>query len=82
MELVLAKEALALLDRGGWGLFLLFTFHNKGDGSIQREIEDIISLVEDTFKDTIRSKRKTSILTFFIVKCFLYHLYPMLGFKS
>lgn len=79
MELVLAKEALALLDRGGWGLFLLFTFHSKGDGSIQREIEDIISLVEDI---TIRSKGKTSILTFFIVKCFLYHVYPMLGFKS
>ena len=79
MELVLAKEALALLDRGGWGLFLLFTFHNKGDGSIQREIEDIISLVEDI---TIRSKGKTSILTFFIFNCFLYHVYPMLGFKS
>ena len=67
MELVLAKEALVLLDKGGWRLFLLSTFRNEGDGSLQREIEDIINLVEDI---TIRSKRKASILTFFIVKCF------------
>ena len=67
MELVLAKEALVLLDKGGWGLFLLSTFRNEGDGSLQCEIEDIINLVEDI---TIRSKRKASILTFFIVKCF------------
>ena len=63
MEPVHVKEALSLLDR-----VHLFAIQNKGDGSLQHAIERIINMAEGI---TIRSKKQTSILTFFIVKCFL-----------
>ena len=56
MESAIAKEALSLLDR-----VHLFAIHSKGDGRLQRAIEEIINLVEGI---TIRSKKQTSILVF------------------
>ena len=63
MESVHVKEPLFLLDR-----VHLFAIQNEGDGSLQHAIEGIMNMIEDI---TIRSKRQTSILIFFIVKCFL-----------
>ena len=63
MEPVHVKEALSLPDR-----VHLFAFQNKGDESLQHAIEGVINMVEGI---TIRSKKQTSILIFFIVKCFL-----------
>ena len=63
METVLAKEGLPLLDR-----VHLFAIQNEGDGNLQQATEGIINMVEGI---TIQSKKQTSILTFFIVKCFL-----------
>ena len=63
MEPVHVKEALSLLDR-----VHLFAIQNEEDGSLQNAIEGIINMVEGI---TIRSKKQTSILIFFIVKCFL-----------
>ena len=63
MEPVHVKEALSLLDR-----VHLFAIQNKGDGSLEHAIERIINMAEGII---IRSKKQTSILTFFIVKCFL-----------
>ena len=62
MEPVHVKEALSLLDR-----VHLFAIQNEGDGSLQHAIEGIINMVEGI---TIRSKKQTSILFFFIFKCF------------
>ena len=63
MEPVLVKERLSLLDR-----VHLFAIQNEGDGSLQHAIEGITNMVEGI---TIRSKKQTLILIFFIVKCFL-----------
>ena len=63
MEAVNVKEALSLLDR-----VHLFAIKNEGNGSLQHAIEGTINMVEDI---TIRSKKQTSILIFFIVNCFL-----------
>ena len=63
MEPVHVKEALFLLDR-----VHLFAIQNEGDGSLQHAIEGIINMVEGV---TIRSKKETSTLMFFIIKCFL-----------
>ena len=63
MEPVLVKERLSLLDR-----VHLFAIQNEGNGSLQHAIEGIINMFEGI---TIRSKKQTSILVFFIVKCFL-----------
>ena len=62
MEPVYVKEALSLLDR-----VQLFAIQNEEDGSLQLAIEGIITMVEGI---TIRSKKQTSILIFFIVKVF------------
>ena len=74
MESVHVKEALSFFDR-----VHLFAIQNKRDESLQHEIEGIINMVEDI---TIRSKRQTSKFFFFFVKCFLYHVYAVLQFKS
>ena len=63
METVLAKEGLPLLDR-----VHLFAIQNEGDGNLQQATEGIINMIEGI---TFHSKKQTSILTFFIVKCFL-----------
>ena len=63
MEPLHVKEALSLLDR-----VHLFAIQNKRVGSLQHTIEGIINMVEGI---TIRSKKQTSILSCFIVKCFL-----------
>ena len=63
MESVHVKEPLFLLDR-----VHLFPIQNEGDGSLQHAIEGIINMIEGI---TILSKKQTSILIFFIVKCFL-----------
>ena len=62
MEPVYVKEALSLLDR-----VQLFAIQNEEDGNLQLAIEGIITMVEGI---TIRSKKQTSILIFFIVKVF------------
>ena len=53
-----AKESLSLIAR-----IHHFTTYNEGDGSLQRA-----TTVEVI---TIRSKKQTSIMIFFILKCFL-----------
>ena len=58
MEPVHVKEALSLFDR-----VHLFAIQNKRDESLQHAIEGIINMVEDI---TIRSKRQTSNLFFFL----------------
>ena len=63
MEPFHAKEALYLFDR-----VHLFAMQNEGAGSLQHAIEGIINMVEGI---TICSKKQTSILIFFVVKCFL-----------
>ena len=63
MEPVHVKEALSLLDR-----VRLFAIEKEGDASLQHVIQGIINMVEGI---TICSKKQTSILIFFIVKCFL-----------
>ena len=63
MESVHVKEPLFLLDR-----VHLFAIQNEGDGSLQPAIEGIMNTTEGI---TIRSKKQTSILIFFIIKCFL-----------
>ena len=62
MEPVHVKEVLSLLDR-----VHLFIILNEGDLSLQRAVEGIINMVEGI---TICSKKETSILILFIVKCF------------
>ena len=62
MEPVHVKEALSRLDR-----VHLCTIQDKGDGSLQHVIEGIINMVEGI---TISLQKQTSILIFFIVKCF------------
>ena len=62
MEPFLFKEALPLLDR-----VHLFAIQNEGDGSLQHATEGIINMIKGI---TIRPKKQTSILTFFIGKCF------------
>ena len=57
MEPVYAKEALYLLDR-----IHLLAIQNEGYENLQYAIEGIINMVEGI---TIRSKKQTSILTFF-----------------
>ena len=57
MEPVYVKEALYLLDR-----IHLLAIQNEGYENLQYAIEDIINMVEGI---TIRSKKQTSILTFF-----------------
>ena len=74
MEPLHVKEALSLLGR-----VHLFAIQNEGDGGLQHPIEGIINIVEDI---TVRSKKQTSILIVFIVKCFLQHVYAALEFKS
>ena len=63
MEPVHVKEALFLLDR-----IHLFAIQNERDGSLQHAIEGIINMVEGV---TIRSKKETPILMFFIIKIIL-----------
>ena len=63
MEPVHVKETLSLLDR-----VHLFAIQNEGDRSLQHAIESNINMVEGS---TIRSKKETSILILFIVKCIL-----------
>ena len=63
MEPIHVKEVLSLLDR-----VHLSAIQNEEDGSLQHAIEGIINTVEGI---TIRSKKQTSILIFFIVKYFL-----------
>ena len=63
MEPVHVKEALTLLDRVN-----LFATQNEGDGSLKHATEGIKNMVEGI---AICSKKQTSILNFFIVKCFL-----------
>ena len=63
MESVHIKKALSLLDR-----VHVSAIQNEGDGSLQHAIEGIIYTIEGII---IRSKKQTSILIFFIVKCFL-----------
>ena len=74
MQPVHVKEALCL-----FGKVNLFAIQNKADGSLQHAIEGIINMVEVI---AIRSKKQTSNLIFFIVKCFLKHVYAVLKFKS
>ena len=57
MEPVYVKEALYLLDR-----IHLLAIQNEGYENLQYAIEGIINMVEGI---TIRSKKQTSILTFF-----------------
>ena len=57
MEPVYVKEALYLLDR-----IRLLAIQNEGYENLQYAIEGIINMVEGI---TIRSKKQTSILTFF-----------------
>ena len=57
MEPVYVKEALYLLDR-----IHLLAIQNEGYENLQYAIEGIINMVEG---NTIRSKKQTSILTFF-----------------
>ena len=64
MEPVHVKEALSLLDR-----VHIFAIQNEGHRSLQHATENIINMIEGII--TIRSKKQTSILFFFIVKCFL-----------
>ena len=63
MESVHVKEPLFLLDR-----VHLFAIQNEGDGSLQHAIEGIMNITEGI---SIRSKKQTSILILFIVRCFL-----------
>ena len=58
MEPVHVKEALFFLDR-----VHLFAIQNEGDGSSQHAIQGIINMVEGI---TVRSKKQTSNLVFFI----------------
>ena len=58
MEPVHVKEALFFLDR-----VHLFAIQNEGDGSLQHAIQGIINMVEGI---TVRSKKQTSNLVFFI----------------
>ena len=74
MEPVHVKETFPLLDRVN-----IFAIQNKGDGSLQNAIKGIINMVENI---AIRSKKQTSILIFFIVNCFLQHVYVVMKFKS
>ena len=64
MESVHVKEALSLLDR-----VHLFAIQNEGDGSLQHAIEGIINIFEGT---TIRLKKQTSVLIFFLSLSFFY----------
>ena len=57
MEPVYVKEALYLLDR-----IHLLAIQNEGYENLQYAVEGIINMVEGI---TIRSKKQTSILTFF-----------------
>ena len=63
MEPVHVKEVLSLLDR-----VHLFAIQNEEDGSLQHAIEGIMNTAEGI---TIRAKKQTSNLIFFVVKCFL-----------
>ena len=63
MEPVYVEGPLSFLDRVHF-----FSIQNEEDGNLQDAIEGIISMVEGI---TVHSKKQTSILMFFIVKCFL-----------
>ena len=62
MEPVHFKETLSFLNR-----VHIFAIQNKGDGSLQHAIEGVINIVDGI---TILSRKQTSILISFIVKCF------------
>ena len=63
MEPVYVEGPLSFLDRVHF-----FSIQNEEDDNLQHAIEGIISMVEGI---TVHSKKQTSILMFFIVKCFL-----------
>ena len=63
MEPAYVEGPLSFLDRVHF-----FSIQNEEDGNLQHAIEGIISMVEGI---TVHSKKQTSILMFFIVKCFL-----------
>ena len=63
MEPVYVEGPLSFLDRVHF-----FSIQNEEDDNLQHAIEGIISMVEGI---TVHSKKQTSILLFFIVKCFL-----------
>ena len=63
MEPGYVEVPLSFLDRVHF-----FSIQNEEDGNLQHAIEGIISMVEGI---TVHSKKQTSILMFFIVKCFL-----------